>query len=240
MYIHTIPILAMFILFVVERDESEDESPPYIDEESLEFSKLLSEITDKLGSHCVPELQHFLLNLKCPDGSPLISTESLYNCRTIDGLLIPLVAGNFCTPRDLDILIHILHGLKRQELLPMISAYVPKITVGKPFVRSVNNGNEMFVVRVVLNKALKQVDLGIVSAIKHDLCSCFCMKQKPFLMQYLGWKCSPIVLHFQVPISCMQKVEEGLKNFITQLDGNGIECIELDINCTTFSYCTSA
>ena len=224
----------------VERDDtdSQAESQPYIDHESMEFSRLLSNVTEKLGSNCVPELQHFLLNVRCPNGFPLINPESLYDHKTIDGLIMPLVTANLCTPRDLDILIHILHSLKRQDLLPLIAAYVPKITVGKPFVRPPSNGDEVFVVQVVFNEALKQIDLGIVSAIKHDLCTCFCMQQRPFLMQYIGWQCAPVILHFQVPCECLQLVEGGLQDSISQLSGSGIECIKIDINSTTISFFT--
>ena len=229
--------ILLFIFAVEKEEDNHDESQPYIDNESVAFSKLLSNITEKLGPSCVPEIQHFLLNIRCPDGTPLFNDETLYDRKTIDGLLIPLVTSNFCTPRDLDILIHILHGLKRQDLLPLISAYVPNVTVGKPFVRPC--GNAMFVIRVILNEALKRIDLGIVSAIKHDLCTCFGIQQRPFLIQYIGWQCTPIILHFQVPNACMQLVEEGLHNSVCELSGNGIDCIKLDISSTTFSIPTS-
>lgn len=240
LYTHLFPSLfvllfSLFIdFFTVEKEEeNQDESQPYIDNESVAFSKLLTNITEKLGPGCVPEIQHFLMNIRCPDGTPLFNYETLYDRKTIDGLLIPLVTSNFCTPRDLDILIHILNGLKREDLLPLISAYVPKVTVGKPFVRP--SGDGMFLIRVVLSEAIKRIDLGIVSAIKHDLCTCFGIQQRPFLIHYIGWQCTPVILHFQVPNACMQLVEEGLHNSIYQLNGNGIDCIKLDINSTTFS-----
>ena len=204
--------------------------------ETNTFTKLLANITEKLGPSSVPELQHFLLNLRCPNGTPLLNAESLSGHKTVDGLLMQLVDAKLCTPRDLDILIHILNGLKRHDLLPLISAYVPKITVGKPFVSSMGNCDQMFIVRVVLNEALKQIDLGIVSAIKHDLCSCFRMHQRPFLMQYIGWQNSPLILYFQVPNACMYLVEEGLQNDISHLSGNGIDYINIIINGTVLSF----
>lgn len=239
-FLHLICIYILPLFYTVERcdTDSQDDSPHHniIDHESMAFSKLLSSITEKLGPSSVPELQHFLLNIKCPNGSSLLNSESLYDCKTIDSLLIPLVTANFCAPRDLDILIHILNGLKRQDLLPLISAYVPKITVGKPFVRSSGKSDEIFIVRVIMNEALKQIDLGIVSAIKHDLCTCFGIQQRPYLMQYVGWQNSPIILHFQLPVACMQLVEGGLQSSVSQLSGNGISCIKLEFNNTTFSF----
>lgn len=228
--------LLMFTVQKKEESDSQDDSPPYIDEESLQFSKLLSDITEKLGAHSFAELQHYLLQMRCPDGTPLVDAESIYSRKSTDALLIPLVANNLCNSRDLDILIHVLRGLQREDLLPLISAYVPRVTIGTPYVRPIDDECKTFIVKVVLNQALKQLDLGIVSAIKHDLCSCLGISQKPYLMQYLGWEQDPIVLHFQIPIPCMHMVEEGLEHHFSELHGNGIDHVELEINNTTFCY----
>ena len=219
-----------------EESDSQDDSPPYIDEESLQFSKLLSDITERLGSHSFAELQHYLLQMKCPDGTALVDADSIYARKSTDALLIPLVANNLCNSRDLDILIHVLRGLQREDLLPLISAYVPKVTIGTPYIRPIDDDGKSFVVKVVLNQALKQLDLGIVSAIKHDLCTCFGILQKPYLMQYLGWEQDPIVLHFQVPMACMHMVEEGLGHHCSELHGNGIDYVELEISNTTIHF----
>ena len=209
-----------------------------IDHDDFTFRKLLATITEKLGFTCVPELQHFLLNIKCPNGSPLFNTENLYHHKNVDSLLMPLLMDNYLTPRDLDILIHILHGLKRQDLLSLITAYVPKITVGKPCVRSSGNCDNKLIVQVSLNEALKGVDLGIISALKHDLCNCFSMQQQPYLMQYVGWWSSPTTLHFQVPLSCMELVELGLKNSLSQLSGNGIDFIKVCVSDVVLCFHT--
>lgn len=141
-----------------------------------------------------------------------------------------LVDDDLCTPRDLDILIYILNGLKRPDLLRLVSAYVPKVTVGRPFVGAHDNGEEKCIIQIVLHEALKQADLGIISAIKHDLCICFHMQERPFLMQYIGWQTLPVTVYFQTPTSCMQLVEHGLHTAISQLNGNGIDFIKVIYN----------
>ena len=219
--------------------ESADDPPPYIDEESLEFSKLLNDIAEKLGLQSFSELQHYLLQMKCPDGTPLIDPDTLYGRRTTEDLIAPLIASNLFSNQDLDPLIHILHGLQRDDLLHLVSAFVPKVTVGKPTVCDIPDQHQVFVVKINLNQAIKQLDLGIVSAIKHDLCACFGISQKPYLIQYIGWKQDPIVLHFQVPFPCMHLVEDGLEHNLSELHGNGIDTVELDICGVMFSHSLS-
>ena len=188
-----------------------------------------------MGPNCFLELQHFLLNLRCPDGSLFLNSEHLYEHKSIDGLIIPLVHENLFTVRDVDILIYVLHGLKRPDLLQLISAYIPKVTVGQPFVGACD---EKCIIQIVLHEALKQADLGIISAIKRDLCICFNIQERPFLMQYIGWKKLPVTVYFQIPTSCMQLIEHGLHSTISQLSGNGIDYIQVIVNNTVLLFYT--
>lgn len=223
---------------VGDSTDLEGDPQQHVDHDDMAFTKLLSMIKERLGSNCFSELQLFLLNIKCPNGCPLFNADSLYNHKSVDGLLLPLLRDSFLTPRDLDILIHILNGLKRPDLLSLISAYVPKVTVGKPCMKSSGNCDEKLIVQVVLNEALKRIDLGIISAIKHDLCACFGMQLQPYLMQYIGWQSSPITLMFQVPTACFKLVEGGLKNSISHLSGNGIDYIKVCIHSITLTFHT--
>jgi hypothetical protein len=216
-------------------ENNEDDFHQNINDEGIVFTKLLSVIAEKLGSSCFPELQHFLLNLKCPDGSAFIKSDYLYHHKTVNGLLSSLVTANLCTARDVDVLIHTLSGLKRGDLLTLISAYVPQITVGNP--RSALPMREGSVVlKLSLPDALKKIDLGMVSAIKLDLCTICNLKEQPFLLQYIGWKTSPVTLFFQFRIACMMLVEKGLQSdSLHKLSENGIHCITICFN-NTFVY----
>jgi hypothetical protein len=219
----------------VSLENNEDDFHQNINDEGIVFTKLLSVIAEKLGSSCFPELQHFLLNLKCPDGSAFIKSDYLYHHKTVNGLLSSLVTANLCTARDVDVLIHTLSGLKRGDLLTLISAYVPQITVGNP--RSALPMREGSVVlKLSLPDALKKIDLGMVSAIKLDLCTICNLKEQPFLLQYIGWKTSPVTLFFQFRIACMMLVEKGLQSdSLHKLSENGIHCITICFN-NTFVY----
>ena len=224
------------VFLSVKKKNITDDSHTYIDHESVAFTKLLSSIAEKLGSNTFPELQHILLNLKCPDGSQLLNPKYLYCHNTVIELLMSLVTAEFCTIRDLDVLIHILCGLKRQDLLTLISAYIPNITVGNPLI-TVEKRVDSFIVMVSMHDALKLVDLGVVSAIKLDICTCCIIQDQPFLMQYIGWKTSPVTLYFRVPSACMTLFERGLKSsFLSQLSGNGIDHIKLCFNCATVYF----
>lgn len=214
----------------------QEDSLPISDHESVAFTELLSTITEKLGQSSFPELQHFLLNLNCPDGSSLINANNLHNHKTVKDLLISLVTANLCTARDVDVLIHILCGLKRGDLLTFISAYVAQITVGNPL-GEIPTRKENLVLKIMLHEALKQVDLGIVSAIKLDLCTYFNIEDQPFLMQYIGWKAPPVTLYFQFPNACLPLVEKGLQSgSLHELSGNGIHYITICCNNTTVCY----
>ena len=156
--------------------------------------------------------------------------NSLRDRRSPDGLVTPLVYMNLCTSRDVDLLIHLLHGLKREDLLPMIQEYIPKVGMGSPYVRAVYDENKFFAVKALLKPAIKHVDLGIVSVVKHSLCVSFGLGSKPYMIQFIGWKADPISLHFQIPIPCMYLVQEGIAASTCNFTSCGIEKLELEIN----------
>ena len=207
--------------------------PPQIDEDSLEFSKFLLDITDKLGPESYAALYHCLKELRCPDGTPFIDPSSLKDRRSPDGLLIPLVYTSLCNCRDVDLLVHLLEALHREDLVPMVHAYIPKIGMGAPVVRIVPDVKRFFVVKVFMNEAVRHINLSIVSVIKHDLCVGFGLCDKPYLMQFIGWTTNPICLSFQLRIPCMQFVEERIATIALS---NGIEKLSLEINSTPFIY----
>lgn len=207
-----------------------DDIAAQLDDDSIEFSKILLDITELLGQESFPDLYHYLVQLRCPDGTPIIDVNSLHDRRSPDGLMTPLVYMNLCTSRDVDLLIHLLHGLKREDLLPMIQEYIPKIGMGVPYVRAVYDENRFFAVKAFLNPAIKHVDLGIVSVVKHSLCVSFGLESKPYIIQFIGWKADPISLHFQVPIPCMYLVQEGIASCTHNFASCGIEKLELGIH----------
>ena len=218
------------------QDNPQADPQPRVDQDGVAFKKLLSTIAEKLGSSNVPELQLFLFNLKCPDGSPFIRSKHLYRHSSVNDIFMSLVAANLCTPWDLDVLIHILCGLKRHDLLSFISSYIPHVTVGKPVGELVST-DENVLLKIELHSALKTVDLGIISAIKHEICTCCLIPNQPHLMQYVGWKSIPVTLFFQVPNSCMLLVESGLQNStLHELGGSGINCVTFCFNKTTVCY----
>ena len=227
---------AVCVFVVEDGGVIHQESLQSIDHGGIAFMKLLSTISEKLGSTYFPELQHFLLHLKCPDGSALIKSDYFCNLKTVKDLLISLVSANLCTARDVDVLIHTLSGLKRGDLLTLISAYVPQVTVGNPLgAMTVRDGSVML--KVSLPDALKQIDLGIVSSVKLDLCRICNIQDQPFLLQYIGWKTNPVTMFFQFPIACMSLLEKGLHSgSLHELTGNGIHCIAIHYKNATVCY----
>lgn len=108
--------------------------------------------------------------------------------------------------------------------------------MGTPVVRAIHDVNKFFAIKVFLNETIKRINLSTVSMIKHDICIGFGLCDKPYLMQFIGWTSSPICLSFQIPISCIHLVEEGIITLAPTLVTNGIVKLSLEINSTTFTY----
>ena len=220
------------------RKQLEEDLSSRIDDDSMEYSKILIDITEALGPDSYAQLHHYLSELRCPDGSRLIDIETMRERRTPDGLLIPLVYNNLCCCRDVDMLIHIAHAMNREDLLPMIQEYIPKVTVGTPNSRVIFENKEFFILKGFLNPAIKHVDLSIASVLKHAVCTIFGIQDKPYLMQFVGWEDNPIALQFQFPIACLPMVEENISDVscMREFVSNGIEKLELDIHTSKFEY----
>lgn len=219
-----------------QRGSESSDLSSQIDEDNLQFSKVLLDITNKLGPESFADLYHCLKELRCPDGTPLIDPDSLKDRRSPDGLLIPLIYTSLCNCRDVDLLIHLLECLHRHDLVPVVQEYIPRVGMGTPVVRAIHDVNKFFAIKVFMNETIKRINLGSVSMIKHDICKGFGLCDKPYLMQFIGWTSNPICLSFQLPISCMHFVEERIVTLAPTLLTNGIEKLTLEINSTTFTY----
>lgn len=207
-----------------------------IDDDSIEFTKVVCDIAEKLGRESYADLHHYITQIKCPDGTPLIDPETLKERRSPDGLLLPLIYTNLCTCRDVDMLIYLLRALNKENILHLLREYVPKVGMGIPSVRPVYDNDKFFSVKAILNPAIKHADLGVVSIIKHALCVAFGLDERPYLIQYIGWTTNPISFCFQVPFACMHLVQDGIALSSHNLVSNGIEKLELEINKTSFPY----
>ena len=215
----------------------EDPFSGTVDEDSYEFSRALLDVTEKLPRLSYLELYHYLKELRCPDGYQVVDRDDLKDRRSADALILPLVCSNLCNGRDVDLLVHLLTVLGHEEVLGVLRAYIPKIGVGKPSKPTLQDPTRFFAVRPILNAAIKRIDLAVVSVVKQELCVCFGLSEKPYLMQYTSrWSANPIKLCFQLPLSRAGRIQEKITAASRGLLSKGIVSVEVEINTTVFTY----
>lgn len=204
------------------------------EEEDAEFSKLLLEITDKVGPDCFPEFYHCLKELSCPDGTQFIDDSYLKERFSPEGMIIPLLYNNLLISQDLDLLVTLLRGLGREDLLPLLREYSTKLTVGFPVFRPIHDTTSFFSLVVELHPSVTELDLEGASYIKQELCRLLGVGAAPYLLQFLGWKKDPIVAQFQVHLSLVDRVREVVYDLSKPLEK--FTRFELDIRGSMFCY----
>lgn len=172
--------------------------------------------------------------LCCPDGSSYIDSSYLKDQRSPEGLLIPLLYNNLLVSHDLDLLIVILRGLGRDDLMPLLRDYSSKLVVGFPIFRPIQDSERFFSLLVELQPRATELDLEGVCYIKQEMCDMLGVTSAPYLLQFLGWRKAPIVVQFQVHMCLVDRVKEvlcapsgNLENFTR---------LEMDVRGSLFTY----
>lgn len=203
--------LSLFCIASTERAKSSlsDPVPPGFEEDEAEFSKLLLELIDQLGPDCFPEFHFFLKGLHCPDGSRFVDQSYLKDQRSPEGLLLPLLSNNLLVSQDLDMLIALLRGLGREDLLPLLHAYSSKIAIGYPAFRAIQDTEHFFSLLAGLQPNVTELDLEGVCYIKQAVCEMLGVEGAPYMLQFLGWKKDAhLVVQFQVHHCLGDRVRE--------------------------------
>ncbi len=221
-----------------EYDEKEDTFSAHFDKDTIEFSKLMLKIYERLGPLSYPELYHFISSVRCPDGSQLVNPEAFQERRTPEGVMLSLIFSSICSALDVDFLIYLLQSLHRHDLLELVRDFVAQVSVGRPEMRDVYNPSKHFLLKMVLNPAIKHIDIGMVSALKHAVCVRMGIEDRPYLIQYMGWTDKPITVYIQVPVGCMFLVQDCIADVDCARDfaSNGIVRIDLEINECQFEF----
>lgn len=196
------------------------------------------DVTEKLGPDSYVEMYEILEEFKSPDGSRVLDDESLEDRRSNDGLVIPLIYHNILNSRDVDFLMHMLHSLHRDEMLPMVQHYLVKINVGKASIRPLHDPFSFMCIRIILQNSITEFDIPFVCALKKDLCVATGLIDTPYLIQFLWWKRHPICLHFQAPYSCSSFIKGGLSNHANDdtFRRNNVKTIEVVFNSVIIYY----
>lgn len=209
--------------------------PPKLERNSLEFSRFILKYTERIGSDSYTELYHCMEQFRSPDGSQIFDEEELSDHRSIDSMLIPIVYSNMCNCRDVDVVVYVLKALGRDDILPVIQEYIPRVDMGAEVPHPVHEPAQFFAVHFALGTS-EPVDIPRIAAIKHSLCACFGFEESPHLIQFLGWEGEPMILSFQAPMACTLLVIEGIMKHPDEIKRHGIVHANVDINGVKFPY----
>lgn len=172
---------------------------------------------------------------RSPDGSQIFDEEELNDHKSIDSLLIPIVYTNMCNCRDVDVLIYILKVLGREDALPVIQEYIPKVDMGYEGPHSIHEPDQFIGIHFALGTS-EPVDIPRISAIKNSLCSCFDIAESPHLIQFLGWAGEPMTLTFQAPVSFALRIKDVLLKRPEEIRKHGFIHATMEINGVKFPY----
>lgn len=226
----------VFLLYLDRVKSLTNEPIPPGFEDYKDFTKLLLEIIDKLGPNSFPEFSFFLKGLYCPDGTRLVDDSYLTSQYSPEGLLIILLHNNLFSSQDLDLLITLMRGLGREDLLPLLHDYSSKVAVSYPAFKAVQDTERFFSLLVGLQPRVTELDLEGVCHIKQEMCEILGVEEAPYLLQFLGWKRQPdIVIQFQLHASLTGRLREAVVHDATKTLEN-FTMFEMDIRGSVFRY----
>ena len=159
-----------------------EQPPPAYEDGSTEFSKLILEIIDLIGQNSYAEFYYYLKELQCPDGTKFFDESYFYDHRSPDSILIPLLYNNVIVSRDLDVLIAVIRGLGRDDILQTLKDYSSKINIGFPTFQGIQDTERFFSLDIQLDPSIADLDLEAVCYIKQDMCEALGVEKVPYLL----------------------------------------------------------
>ena len=230
-------IIIVLCFYAASGDKPTDEvRPGEIEDNNVQFSKFLMDVTEKLGPDAYVELYQSLEEFKSPDGTRVLDDDSLQDRRSNDGLVIPLIYHSILNSRDVDFLIYMLQAVHRDDMLPSVQQYLLRINMGKPAIRNLHDPSRFMCIRIILLDSVDEVDISFVSVLKNELCTASGLLEAPYIVQFLWWKKPPICLYFQAPISCSSIIREGISKHSQTFQQNNVCKIEVEIHSVVFVY----
>lgn len=210
--------------------------PGEVEDNNVEFSKFLMDITEELGPDSYVEVYQCLEEFKSPEGTRVLDDDSLDDRRSTDGLVIPLIYHSILNSRDIDFLLYLLQAVHRDDLIPSVQEYILRIDMGSPKVRNLHDPNRFTYIRIVLVDSVQEVDIPFVSVLKNKLCMASEFLETPYLIQFLWWKQDPVRLYFQAPISCTGVIRNGISKHSQVFKEKNVSRIEFEVRSVVFTH----
>ena len=136
----------------------------------------------------------------------------------------------------MDLLIAVIRGLGRDDLMPLLQDYSSKIAIQYPVLKPIQDTKRFFSLLVELHPGVLELDLEGVCYIKQDICRMIGVEGTPYLLQFLGWKKPPIVIQFQVHISLVDRIRVVVESDGTTHNLKNFSRFEIDVRGSVFNY----
>lgn len=217
--------------------------PPEFDDEDEKFTTLILNLIKELGDQSFPEIYLYLKQLHGASGGKfldqsyfsevLTSTSSSFS--SPDALLVPLLDLNVISSQDVDLLLGIIIGIGREDLVPLVESYCSTATLCHPVFKALKDAMSFFSFRLELNSGVcMDLDLRRVSLIKKEMCQELGVESCPYLLQFIGWRRTPLIVQFQAHLSLADHMLAMVKDTSRPL-GNYIR-IDMDVRGTVFNF----
>ena len=206
-------------------------------DKGMDFIGMVINLTDMIERTSYFNMVNYLCTLRCPDGSAFIDGSLIRSKRNTDSILVPLLLHSYISNRELDLIKHVLPIIHREDVLPVVDNYMSTVTMGRPHVRRVRDLKRNFIVKCVFDDSVTSTNMEMVKTMKAKLGEVFGFQDYPFLFQFMGWEDKPISLSYQVPVSCMQLIEEVLLKKPVELVPLKVVKMVVQVNTATFAYC---
>lgn len=219
--------------------------PPEFDDEDENFTTLILELVKELGGHSFPEIYLYLKQLLSASGTKFLdqsyfaevstsSTSSSTSSSSSDDLLMPLLDNNLISSQDVDLLLAMITGVGRENLIPLVESYCSKATLCHPVFKVVKDTTSFFSLRLELDSNVcVDLDLRRVSLIKREMCQELGVEAFPYLLQFIGWRRTPLMVQFQTHMSLVDRVLLMVQD-VSRL-GNYVR-IDMDIRGSIFNF----
>jgi len=138
---------------------------------------------------------------------------------TMDALFVPLIDMNLISSQDVDLLIAVLVGVGKNDLIPLVGNYCTKATICHSVFKLIKDPVDFFSLRLDVDPDVcVDLDLQMVSLIKRDISQHLGVEKTPYLLQFIGWRRVPLIVQFQVHFSLVDRLLELARDPSCPLD----------------------
>ena len=210
--------------------------PPQFDEDDEHFTDLIANVSKGLGEDAMAEVYFYLRQMMSASGGKFLG-ESCFpvTFTTIDAFFVPLIDMNLISSQDVDLLIAVLLGVGKKDLIPLVESYCSKATICHSVFKLIKDPIDFFSLRLDVDPDVcVDLDLQTVSLVKRDICVHLGVEKTPYLLQFIGWRRVPLIVQFQVHFSLVDRLLELARDPSCPLDK--YVRMDMDVRGSIFNF----